>query len=67
MPEAAVHRLDARDPHLASAPSEHSAVGELTAAAGVEGAVLEDHGARARVHHAGPEDEHVRMLVAEIA
>jgi hypothetical protein len=67
MPEAAVDRLDARDPHLASTPAEHPAVGELTAAPWVEGALLEDDGARARVHHAGLEDQHVRMLVTEIA
>jgi len=67
MPEAAVDRLDAHDPHLSPAPSEDSAIGELAAAPGMEGTLLEDDGTRTRIDHACFEDQHVRMLVAEIA
>jgi hypothetical protein len=67
MPEAAVDRLDARDSHLSPAPSEDPAIGELAAAPGVEGALLEDDGTRTRIDHACLEDQHVWMLVAEIA
>ena len=67
MPEPLGSGFDADHPYLAAAPAKGALVGELAAAAGMKRALLEDHRARPRIHHAGLEPQGLGMLVAEVA